>query len=155
MFDEALVDLPTLHLGTSRPRRISSARKRAMVEVAAATTGVSSVQQLMASAAALGSSSTSQYSPPKAKSASKFSRDMLFNYWMVGRREMSGSAHIGISCDAGRIGGDDLLLSAVWSSSAVRGIWAPPQAIRSQEMCTYVSIPGQIGDVYFGDSFAL
>ena len=37
-------------------------------------------------------------------------------------------SHVCVSLDAGRIFGEDLLMSVLWASGAERDCWAPPQA---------------------------
>ena len=62
------------------------------------------------------------------KSSKRFETSCLFNYWCSGRAMFERESHVCVSLDAGRIFGEDLLMSVLWASGAERGCWAPPQA---------------------------
>ena len=61
------------------------------------------------------------------KTASKFVQAVMYQYWIACRRAFAGALHVSISLDAGRIGGDDIMDTAVYSTEKRIGCWAPPQ----------------------------
>lgn len=119
-------ELPTLRLQSKRPRRVAMGKKVQVVGMAAATPGVSNVTTFVAAERALCKRRLEPL-PVDARSAARFVKSVMYQYWLSCRELFHNRRHVAISCDAARVAGDDLMSMAYISTEANCGCWGPPQ----------------------------
>lgn len=124
----SLVALPTLRLRDGgRPRRISTARKRALSMEVHSGSGMKKLSDFAAAEGTL-ARARGDAAPVKPRSARNFSVSILYQYWVCSRKHWSSRQHIHLSCDAGRVSGDDLLMTVMFSPESEKANWSAPQA---------------------------
>lgn len=89
-----MLALPTLRLTTARPRWFSAARKRAIAEAASAADGLQKTSQLQAEARVLAEVEGKE-APMSARGVRRWSKDLLFQYWLKGREVWKSGGHMG------------------------------------------------------------
>lgn len=124
---QALVSLPVLRLRTERPRRISTARKRAMMKAVATTKGIRRPEAFLA-AQEISAKASGSKKGLSSKSGAGFVKDERFNYFLASRELFHTASHVALVTDAGRVAGDDMLITVCVSPEAEKSCWAPPQA---------------------------
>jgi hypothetical protein len=118
--------LPVLHFSTSRPRRISISKKVALAVEVASSPVVKNKQQILAVENVI--AVRDGLSPPmKAKSAARFSKATMFQYWIAGRSLFQDLGHVSLACDGGRVAGFELEIMGIYSQEKEVGMWCPPQ----------------------------
>lgn len=127
-FSDASSSLPVLRLRSSRARRFSSARKLDLARRTQDADGVRKMEQFVASQEALAKRGDAS-STVSFKSAYRFVRDNVFQYYLSARQFWKSAQHVGIVADCGRISGHDLMVNMAFSSEGRRGSWGPKQAI--------------------------
>ena len=121
-----LACLGNLHLSSVRPRRISSARKRALVAVATDACGLNSVVGVCAVQERLAVASQGRKSNWAGQSARHFVRDVMYQYWLAGRQALHGARILCMVTDGGRVSGDELQTTVLWGAEKRLGVWCPP-----------------------------
>lgn len=136
LFEKSSFALPVLHLRTSRPRRLSSARKLGLAKQVQCSAGVRRVGQFVASQGILAKAGVA----PKTvhhRSADRFVRDNLFHYYLSSRKFWAPLRHVSIVADCGRVSGHDLMMNVAFSCERRKGSWGPPQASWGRRNTTF------------------
>lgn len=121
--------LPVLHIsGSDKPRRVPISKKLDLMQRVAGCSSIRTPGQLVAAEIALKqNSANSASSSVKPRSAQRFVRDTMYQYMLSSQKVWSHAVHVSLSCDAGRVSGDDMLQQVFYSTDLQTASWGPPQ----------------------------
>lgn len=119
--------LPVLRLATScRPRRVSMGKKVSMATEVASSAQLQKCSQLVAAEQVI-ARRDGRPDPVQPKSAARFVRDRMYQYWLATREMFAERTHITFCSDGGRVAGQELELVAIYDVRRHMGCWGPPQ----------------------------
>ena len=125
--------LPVLRLMSQRPRRVPLAKKLDLVAGVSQSPALTNPGQIVA-AQALSARRRGEGDLIDPRSARRFVRDSMYQYFVCVRKAWEHTACCNIALDAGSISSEELLIQAIADTDANICAWVPPQVSEALKM---------------------
>lgn len=120
--------MPLLRGPSGKPRRVSCARKQALVRAVADDPDTKDIGSFAAAQRAIKRSAGEPVDQVSPKTTKRYRGAHLYGYFLAGANSFAKHLHVNLALDGVRVGGVKYLISSFYSVSSGQAMWMPPQA---------------------------